>query len=44
MVWSQAKDDDYVTGDLNVGDDFDRLFRALSRDVFLVKMSYWLGY
>ena len=44
LVWSQARDNDVVTGDLDVSRDFDRLFGAPAQHIFLIKASYWLGY
>lgn len=44
LVWSQARDDDVVTGALDFGHDIDRLFEAPAQHVFLIKLSYWLGY
>ena len=43
LVWSQARNAFDPTGDLALGRDRAALFRANSDDVFLVKVSYWLG-
>ncbi|MBL8139378.1 MAG: carbohydrate binding family 9 domain-containing protein [Acidobacteria bacterium] len=44
VVWQQGRQDDGDRGDLRFGRDFGGLFAAPSRNVFLVKFSYWLNY
>ena len=43
VVWSEARDDRSLERGLDLGRDTGRLFDAPARDVFLVKVSYWLG-
>lgn len=43
VVWSEARDDRTLAPGLEIGRDAGRLFGAPARDVFLVKLSYWLG-
>ena len=42
-VWTEQREDDSHPGDFSAGRDLSRLFRAGSDDVFLVKMTYWIG-
>lgn len=44
VVWQQGRQDDGDRGDFRFGRDFGGLFAAPSRNVFLVKFSYWLNY
>ena len=44
IVWSSARDDDLVTGDLDMTSDLDRLLSAPVTNIFMVKFSYWLGF
>lgn len=44
VVWQQGRQDDGERGDFRFGRDFGGLFAAPSRNVFLVKFSYWLNY
>lgn len=43
VVWSEARDDRTLDPTSDLGRDIGRLFDAPARDVFLVKLSYWLG-
>jgi len=43
LVWQQGKQDYQDYGDFRVGRDFSGVFAAPSRNVFLVKFSYWLN-
>ncbi len=43
LVWQQGKSDFENFGDFRFGRDFDGVFSAPSRNVFLVKFSYWLN-
>jgi hypothetical protein len=43
VVWTQNRSDDRYPGLYDFGRDVRDLFRAPGNDVFLVKMSYWLG-
>ena len=43
LVWQQGKSDYQQFGDFRFGRDFDGVFSAPSRNVFLVKFSYWLN-
>ena len=44
VVWQQGREDTLDTGQFKFGRDFAGIFGAPSRNVFLVKMSYWLNY
>ncbi len=44
VVWQQAREGDGSRGDFQFGRDFGGVFRAPARNVFLVKMSYWMNY
>ena len=43
LVWQQGKSDYQEFGDFRFGRDFGGVFSAPSRNVFLVKFSYWLN-
>jgi len=43
LVWQQGKSDYQEYGDLRFGRDFNGVFSAPSRNVFLIKFSYWLN-
>ena len=43
LVWQQGKSDDQDYGDFRFGRDFGGVFSAPSRNVFLIKFSYWLN-
>ena len=43
LVWQQGKSGDGDQGDFRFGRDFGGVFSAPSRNVFLVKFSYWLN-
>jgi len=43
LVWQQGKQDDQNYGDFRFGRDFGGVFSAPSRNVFLIKFSYWLN-
>jgi hypothetical protein len=43
LVWQQGKQDDQNHGDFRFGRDFGGVFSAPSRNVFLIKFSYWLN-
>jgi len=42
-VWTEQREDDTHPGDFRAGRDLSRLFSASSDDVFLVKITYWIG-
>ena len=44
VVWQQGREDTLDNGQFNFGRDFGGVFGAPARNVFLVKMSYWLNY
>jgi len=44
LVWTQQREDAAPYGDVEVGRDLRGLFDHQSRNVFLVKMSYWMGF
>ena len=43
VVWTDQRQDESDPGDFRVRRDFSRLFSADADDVFLVKMTYWIG-
>lgn len=43
LVWQQGRSDYLDHGDFRFGRDFSRVFSAPSRNVFLIKFSYWLN-
>ena len=43
VVWQQGRQDDGDRGDFRFGRDFGGLFGSPSRNVFLVKFSYWIN-
>jgi hypothetical protein len=43
LVWQQGKSDYLEQGDFRFGRDFSGVFSAPSRNVFLIKFSYWLN-
>lgn len=44
VVWQQAREDAAPLGDFRFGRDFGNVFRTPARNVFLVKLAYWLNY
>ncbi len=44
VVWSQGREGDKSTGNFNLGEDFDYLFKTRPQDVFLIKVSYRLSF
>ena len=42
VVWNENRSDTVPVGDFRVRRDFSALPAALSKDVFLLKVSYWL--
>ena len=42
-VWSQGRDHFARTGDFSLGGNLGTLFRQPGEDVFMVKLSYWIG-
>jgi hypothetical protein len=43
LVWSHGRNNDLVEPGLRVGRELERLFEAEPRNVFLLKVSYWMG-
>ena len=43
VVWTQQRQDDAFPGDFRARRDLARLFSASADDVFLVKLTYWIG-
>jgi len=43
LVWTQSRSNTAAVGDLDFGRDVDGLFSAKPDNIFLVKVSYWLG-
>jgi hypothetical protein len=44
VVWQQARENDAVPGDFRFGRDVHAIFGVPPRNVFLVKLAYWLNY
>ncbi|HZR23705.1 MAG TPA: DUF5916 domain-containing protein [Vicinamibacterales bacterium] len=44
VVWQQARENDAVPGGFAFGRDFSGIFGVAPKNVFLVKLSYWLNY
>jgi hypothetical protein len=44
VVWQQAREDSTPVADFRFGRDFREAFRIPGRNVFLVKLAYWLNY
>ena len=44
LVWTQSRESNEAVGNLNLGRDLDGLFSSRPDNIFLVKMSYWLGF
>ena len=44
VVWQQGRESSGDQGDFRLGRDFSGVFSAPSRNVFLVKFSYWFNY
>jgi hypothetical protein len=42
-VWTQQREDDQNPGQFRLGRDAGRLFSSPANDIFLVKMTYWIG-
>jgi hypothetical protein len=42
-VWTEQREDDAYPGDFHARRDLSRLFSASSDDVFLLKVTYWIG-
>ncbi|HEX8172354.1 MAG TPA: DUF5916 domain-containing protein [Thermoanaerobaculia bacterium] len=43
VVWNESREDELPFGDFRPGRDVRSTFTAPSRDVFMVKVSYWFG-
>ena len=43
LVWNENREEEVILGDFRIGHDLSRSFAAPSDDVFLLKMSYWVG-
>jgi hypothetical protein len=43
LVWQQGRESEDATGRLRLGPDLRTLWEAQSENVFIVKLSYWLG-
>lgn len=42
-VWTQQREDHQYPGDFSFGRDLEALFSAPANDIFLVKLTYWIG-
>jgi hypothetical protein len=43
-VWTEQREDEDFPGDFNARRDLARLFSASANDVFLLKITYWIGH
>ena len=43
LVWTQDRNTQFDEGDFDLGRDADDLFSTAADNVFLVKLTYWLG-
>ena len=44
VVWQQARENDVVPGGFRFGRDIPNIFGVAPKNVFLVKLAYWLNY
>jgi hypothetical protein len=44
VVWQQAREGSLPDGSFRFGRDFRDVFATPGRNVFLVKLAYWLNY
>ncbi|HEX7137327.1 MAG TPA: DUF5916 domain-containing protein [Vicinamibacterales bacterium] len=44
VVWQQARENDFVPGGFRFGRDVRDIFGVAPRNVFLVKLAYWINY
>jgi hypothetical protein len=44
VVWQQARENDFVPGGFRFGRDMHDIFGVAPKNVFLVKLAYWLNY
>jgi hypothetical protein len=44
VVWQQARENDFVPGGFRFGRDMHDIFGVAPKNVFLVKLGYWLNY
>jgi hypothetical protein len=44
VVWQQARENDFVPGGFRVGRDVRDIFGVPPKNVFLVKLAYWINY
>ena len=44
VVWQQARENDVVPGGFRFGRDVPNIFGVAPKNVFLVKLAYWLNY
>ncbi|PYQ93477.1 MAG: hypothetical protein DMF97_19865, partial [Acidobacteria bacterium] len=44
VVWQQARENDAVPGGFRFGRDMHDIFGIAPRNVFLVKLAYWINY
>jgi hypothetical protein len=43
VVWTQSRSDNITDGAFNMGSSFDRLSISAPDNIFMIKLSYWLG-
>ncbi|MGD0037841.1 MAG: DUF5916 domain-containing protein, partial [Bacteroidota bacterium] len=43
LVWTQSRSDDVVDGTFNMGNSFDRLGSSKPDNIFMLKLTYWIG-
>jgi hypothetical protein len=43
LVWTQSRSDNIIDGTFNMGRSFDRLTSSAPDNIFMLKLTYWLG-
>ena len=43
VVWTQSRSDNITDGAFNMGNSFDRLSLSAPNNIFMIKLTYWLG-
>ena len=43
LVWTQSRSDNVVDGEFNMRTSFDRLGNSTPDNIFMLKLTYWIG-
>jgi hypothetical protein len=43
FVWTQSRYDNMLDGGFNMRNSFDRLGSSIADNIFMIKLTYWLG-